>query len=250
MARLLTQFTIVTALLGTLLSQADAKLISAGNTNASDAVGGPGGFQGTINTAVYDLTGGTPGDSYGTGYTGMDSVIGGADQDYLFLYSVLNVGSSPREVFRATVDVSSGSVTMSDTFVTSLHFVDGQGPVTAAADNDLGNDARAFTLNAPFDAMAAGDLSSVGLADATGLKTPWLTLTANTFGMYFYPVLEPGESGVIVGFKASGVGLRSAGLIDGSVARGMVPSTVPEPSTTLAMLSLVPALLWYRRRRK
>ena len=255
MSRLSSLLIIITSVLVCLpVSQASAKLIVAGNTNPSNGV-----FQGTLNAAVYDLTGGTASDSYGTGYAGMDRIVGGANQDYLFLYSVTNVGPSAESIFHATVAISAGSVASSDMFTTALHFVDSDGPVTAASDNDLGYDTRVFANNDEFSAISAADVLSVGLAEDSSLKRPWLTLSASpgresidTFGMFIYPALAPGETSAIVGFKGDSNGTRTIGMVNGAFAHGQAPSTVPEPGTALALLSLVPIMgaMWYRRRRR
>jgi hypothetical protein len=252
--------------LGALNAQAGLVTDFAGNTQPvfTNAVGSPTGVAGFINFAVFDRTGGTPGDSFDTGVPNADAILSGAgfhpNDAYLYLFQVTNrltnplTGGAAPPISTSTVHVTSGGV-------------DGFGSLAGIGAAFNGTPLKGGDPGVTFGPPApAGNQSfppTTGVSGASASFTTTLTTAS---------VTEPTPTSLLASFVAAGTilaGGQSAifgytsnlppafttGSLqdDGTSAVGTIPgAAVPEPSSIVMLASAVSvgAVLLLRRRAK
>lgn len=214
-----------------LAGTADAAPIAAfsGNTQPFKpaSAGGPDG--GTVNFAVYDRTGGTAGDPFGTGVAGLAGLFTPAssspsatlDTSAAYLYLFQTVANSPtgESVFQNSVGI------VPSTRVTS-------------AGEFTGTDFSGVVLGAPAGfanpSPASTGVAPVILTGQAGLITPTtLTLGASSLlARYFVPAeLLNGQQSILFGYTSNFVPtFGSTAILETTGANG----TVPTPSATPA----------------
>ena len=248
-----------------LAASAEASLVVGGNTRPRNATGP--GQDGSVSFAVFDTSGGAVGDTFGTGFAGFDAFFAAgvgsgvfdAGAAFLYLYQVVNDGTSALNIRRNTVDLNgnpSSALTSWGSFVTggALGFFDG---AAVGVGNPLGTNG-VFVLSPPASAAPADASGALvgSIITALGAGTFVLPTSvdnlAGTFeSNYAAGSLIGGTRSILVGFT-SNLSWRYAnsGVIDGVSTNGTVASLVPAPPSIVMLLTLLPfGLVGYFRRR-
>ena len=212
------------------------------------------GFRTTTNFAVFDLTGGQSGDTFGTGYDGFDTnfLSGNASPGldtsakYLYLYEVVNDSISSLSVEGFHLEFAENSVTSWGQW--DFVFNDEDGVVQPG--NPFGQNGASHMTVAP---------ANVGVMDPS-FSPSQLGLDAsqvNWQDSFFTAIhsLASGEQSRIFGFTSNHAPTLWQPTLEecpNHFACGAVPIPAPEPSTYLlglaAMASLISLLSGGRRR--
>jgi hypothetical protein len=218
----------------------------SGNTQPFNSTGEPIG--GTINFAVYNRTGGTAGDTFGTGLAGFDALFtpgasSGAlstGSQFLYLYQTVNNGPSSGSVpiFRNTVGVAPALVTSFGSF-----------SATSFSTTILGTPAG-FANTSPASTPATPGL----VGGQTGLNSPVITLGLSSLQATFFSELTGGTKSLLWGFTSNtGPAIGSTAIIDASGANGQVSTAaavVPLPAAAWSGLAVLGGLGAARLRRR
>jgi hypothetical protein len=212
------------------------------------------GVTGTVSFAVFDRTGGTAGDTFGTGLADFDSRftggVGSSDSldtsaKYLYLFQTTNNGPNA-DAF----PVSTNSVAWLPGRATSWGSFAG----TVFTSPVLGNPAGFYMESPPSTTGVVGAVVATGTGKAPYLNPGSTSLRA------FYAAPGPGElttgqNSILWGYTSNSAPVfGSTSLQDGGTsADGIAPTTstaiVPEPPAALALaLGLPLAGLLFRRR--
>jgi len=216
----------------------------SGNTQPSHTAPGPG-VGGTVNFAVYDATtGGSAGDTFGTGLAGFDALFtasagSGAFNTasrYLYVYQTVNNGPNA-----GAFPISTNSVQATPANITSYGTVAGTSFSTTVVGAAAGfGDPSTFSGGAaPVIVLQAGN------------STPTLLLGSTSLRALFSPELTAGAKSTLWVYTSNvAPQIGVTGLIDGgTTADGRAPTAVPEPSAVALSLIGLPALMLLRRRR-
>jgi len=235
--------------LGAVLATAPARAAfiaaDSGNTQPYHTVPGPG-VGGTVNFAVFDRTGGTATDPFGTGISNFTSLFTAAsgssafdaNAQFLYLYQTVNNGPSA-----GAFPISTNSVFVNPTLVTSYGSFTG----TKFSTTVLGTPAG-------FSDPSTGQVPTspvVLQSGQSGLTAPTVILGSTSFRALFGPELAAGAQSVLYGYTSNSAPIFvNTGLIDGgTTADGRAPSAaVPEPSAVVLSLIGLPFGLLLRRR--
>jgi len=254
--------------LGALNAQAGLVTDFAGNTQPvfTNLAGNPTGVAGFINFAVFDRTGGTPGDSFATGVPNADNILSAAgfhpNDAYLYLFQVTDrltnplTGGPAPPISTSTEHVTSGGVDgfgslagIGAKFNGAL-LQGGDPGVTFGTPAAAGNTSPAVT----GVSGASGSVGTSGLTTASvSLLTP-TSLLAN----FLQPdglVIPAGGQSDIFGYTSNLPPAFTTGSLqdDGTSAVGTIPGAVPEPSSIVMIATAavsVGAVLSLRRRAK
>jgi hypothetical protein len=219
--------------------RANAAYMNGFSGNVKAATSGGAG-QITVNYATLDrLAGGSaPGDVYGTGMPGFDTLFvsgGGSpafDTTARYLYLFQNV-VSPTSGFGFNAFFEGGSIADYSSVTSveqwSLFLSDNAGIVSTT--NDFGTDGVAFTETAPVNlGVSNPSISASGaISSLVGVSSP--SFTATTFSGSFSPILSVGATSRIVGFTTNvppGF-LTVASQPNYAGSAQIVPVAVPEP---------------------
>jgi len=251
--------------LGALNAQAGLVTDFAGNTQPvfTNLAGNPTGVAGFINFAVFDKTGGTPGDSFDTGVPGADAILSGAgfhpSDNYLYLFQVTNrltnplTGGPAPPISTSTEHITSGSV-------------DGFGSLAGVGANfngtplQGGNPGVTFGTPAPAGNQSPAVTGVSGASASFGIVATTATVTLQTptsLLANFTPdgtILAGGRSDIF-GYTSNLPPALTTGSLqdDGTSAVGTIPGAVPEPSSIVMLAPAavsVGAVLLLRRRAK
>jgi len=218
----------------------------SGNTQPNHTSPGQG-VGGTINFAVYDrTTGGSAGDTFGTGLAGFDALFTAAGGSgafntasrYLYLYQTVNNGPGA-----GSFPISLNSVQVFPAFLTSY------GTFT-------GTSFSTTVLGAPAGFNDPGTISTgaapVVVGGQAGLVTPLILLGSTSIRANYAPEVFANQKSVLFGYTSNqGPVIDHSGLIDGGTTTdGLAASagTVPEPSAVVLSLIGLPLGLFLRRR--
>lgn len=240
-------FVALGAVLATAPAQAAFIAADSGNTQPYHTVPGPG-VGGTVNFAVFDNTGGTSGDTFGTGISNFNSLFtaasGSAAFDttakFLYLYQTVNNGPSA-----GSFPISTNTVFVTPSLLSSYGTFTG----TKFSTTVLGTPAG-------FGDPSTGSVPTspvVLVSGQAGLSAPSLTLGSSSLRALYSPELVSGAMSILWGYTSNSAPVFAAtGLIDGgTTADGRAPAaavTVPEPSAVVLSLIGVPFALLLRRR--
>jgi len=230
-------------------TQARAALVTSFSGNTQPSLSDTTGY---INFAVYDASGGVTGDSYGTGDPTMNAALTAAGMSttsqYLYLFQDVN-NNTTSDIASSSVNVTKANVT-SDGNLSGLTFTQTAppggilylGPSSATAGNPSG--------------FVIGATAAQGTPISGSVTSPFVvSLNSSSLVATFIPAMAGtgGTSGTssLWGYTSNvGPVMKNGSIQDGGFAvNGMVPTTVPEPST-LAMASLVALGIGYGLRRK
>lgn len=264
MTRLMMLATTVAAILLHSASS-EAALVSgfAGNTRPNN----PGGQDGSISFAVFDLAGGSAGDAFGTGFAGFDSFFAPGTSSpalntsagtYLYLYQIVNDGTVDEIIDNLTVRLNGHPLSS----VTSWGWFGGLGfldnGVLVGDDEPLGNNgpfvdsppaARApadtsGTLSGPYvAALSDGVVPAAVSLSGSGAFTSFKADFSET--MVLGPSSVPGGSvSILVGFTSKlAPAFANASIQNGTSVNGTVASVAPAPSALVMLMSVLPVLL-------
>jgi len=232
---------------GSATPQLDAGYLASftGNTFPSNSTGASPlrGNDGHVNFAVLDHSGGTPGDTWGTGLANFDSIfsasVGSASLDtsaaYLYLFQTINDGVKTGDIARNTVEVDAG-------LVTSYGKFSGVGFTTNGVPTAPGIPLGVSALPGNPSSASVGALNP-GVSLQGSLTSP-LSVNLDPSGVLsavysaFGPELISGHKSIIWGYTSnSAPGFANTGILDGVAANGTVPynAITPEPAS-FAML--------------
>lgn len=217
-----------------------------GNTQPEIAAGGTT-TQGFINFAVFNTTGGTAGDHYGTGFAGIDATLAAAGfsvtSNFLYLFQDANVGT----------DIASSSVNVKSTDTTGHGFLTG---VTYAQVNSahefLGGSAAA-PGNISLAVTDATVAETTATANALAIAPTLLTLNSQSLVATFSPAISGSGFSTLWGYTSNLAPSFVLGSIqDGGIAaNGTVPGAVPEPASIfLSLTGIVGCGIYAARRRR
>jgi hypothetical protein len=239
----------------------------SGNTNAKQAGVAPQDL--TMNFAVYDRDNTDPYDAttnpdpYGLGANmlgafvpGTVGPLGAFDQEYLYLYELVNNGTAAAPVNQYTVSLYGGVATVMDWgYFPTYVFQDDSGAVTVS--NDFGEDAQVFqNPGLPSTGVTRPGVTTVG--DAVN---PQVVELRPAVAEQLLRVGFDRDSGELASQNRSSIfGFTSylppkfsiAAAQDGGIANGYVPAPIPEPSVAVMGIGclLAGAVIGLRRRRK
>jgi hypothetical protein len=257
-------FCLATALsiaLGAQRAEAGFLLPFTGNTFPSNLA--PGAVDGHVEFTVLDHTGGTPGDSFGTGLPGFDGFfVPGAGSGafstaskFLYLFQTVNDGVNANGISNNTVQLS-GPITSFGAFL-STTFTQFGAPAGGPA-NYLG----AFGASAPPGVAgvssghsATGPPQAPGAAISVTTDFPLLVFPASgSLQANFALVtgLIAGHESVLWGYTSDlAPSFGNTGITDhGSVANGSVPTNVPEPASLVLAAFGALGFVGYARRKR
>ncbi len=211
----------------------------AGNTQPYNA----SGASATIDFAVFNRTGGTAGDTFGTGTTNFNSFfatgVGSGAFDttaqFLYLYETVAIGpGSSSGVDVNTVAAKPGLVTSYGDFTGAEFSTQVLGTPAGYA-----NPSNASTDGTP--AILGGQ---------TGLDAPFVFLGSTSLQAQFFTELASGQASTLWGYTSnSPMSFGSTAILSGSAsgANGLVPTAAtPEPSS-FAMITVCALLAGLRR---
>jgi len=244
---LLPAFVALSAVMATAPARAAFVTEFSGNTQPYHTVPGPG-VGGTVNFAVLDRTGGTPGDTFGTGIANFDALFVAAagsgaldtSAQYLYLYQTVNNGPSA-----AAFPISTNTVAVTPGFLTSFGTFTGTSFSTTVVGVPAG-------FSDP-SAVQTGASPSI-VSGQNGLGTPTVILGETSLRALFNPELMAGGKSILWGYTSDRrPDIGQTGLIDGgTTSNGRVPTAtfppVPEPSAVVLSLIGLPIGLLLRRR--
>jgi hypothetical protein len=219
-------------------AQAGSILASSGNTQPE-----LGATRGFINAAVFDTSGGSLGDHYGTGLAGIDGELA-ADgfsitSRYLYLFQDVSVGGS---IGSSSVGVNPGEVT-GDGFLGGIGFTQ-----TTPGQHSLGPLVATPGNISPF-ASGAVQAEAAAVLEV-GLVNPSLVgLTTTSLVALFGTGVGFGDRSELWGYTSDQAPVFGTGSIEsaGVSANGIVPmAAVSEPSAVILLgISMgVIFLLW------
>lgn len=255
-------------------SVSHAGLLLAGNTQAGNLPAG-GLIRGTVNFAVFDKTGGAPGDTWGTGDPTFDAsfaaLLGtglplGLDTTapFLYLYQLSNesnVSGIGRLTFQATT-AGVASITSLGAFigrgfndaggdingtVPGATVGNAVGPVNVVGDYVIGDGVTPLGGSGPLT-ITTQPFTFVGTAGGPGsdLRVPFsadLDAISGVIGIQLNslagtPKLAVGQTTTIVGFTSTlPPSFDETNVIDGSTARGTAPVPAPEAANIVSLIS-------------
>lgn len=218
----------------------------SGNTQPQDSGGtSPPTLKvgGTINFTVLDRTGGSAGDTFGTGLAGFDTTFVAAagsgafdtTAKYLYLFQVVNNGLN-----KANFPVSTSSLGTNVSLTTSLGSFTGTSFTTTVLGAPAG-----FADQSPASTGAAPAITL-----ASGLVAPTLITIPFIQALYTPNGLAADVKSTIWGFTSNQAPTFGNGALlgAGSSANGQLVAPVPEPaSAVLAALGLPLGLLLRKR---
>jgi hypothetical protein len=246
------------------IQPASAGFLTGGNTFPSSP-GPPGtGVDGHVNFAVFDTSGGSAGDTWGTGLAGFDAafvagILASPALDttakYLYLYQTVNDGSNANVISTNSVSVDAVSFVTSWGHFSAVGFTQTPpGTLTAAGGPYVGGTSAAAgsaTVASPIFIGAGGGVAASGVAQTpTAISNTGLSIAA----LFFGDLLAAGEVSAVWGYTSNHGPIRSAtGIIDGgTVAQGTVlVAGLPEPASLAVWAGLlsVAGLVGFRSRR-
>lgn len=256
-------------------SASQAGLILAGNTQAGNLAAGST-VRGTVNFAVFDKTGGSAGDTWGTGSAGFDAAFAallgtglplGLDTTapYLYLYQLTNE-SNVSGIGRFTIQSTTAGVASITSLGTWIDkgFADAGGningtvpiatvgnalgPANVVGDYVLGDGVTLLGGAGPLAITTqAGSIFSGGVGGpGTPLRIPFSADLDGISGVIGFQInslagttkLAIGQTTTIVGFTSTQpISFDETNVIDGSTARGTVPVPAPEAANIVSLLS-------------
>jgi hypothetical protein len=237
-------------------AQASLILSSAGNTHPQFQTPVGGGVDSFLDFGVYDTAGESVGDTYGTGFAGIDAAIlagfgvPAGTGHFLYLYEVSNV-SAAFSIGSAAVP---GLQILAVGTLAGKSFFDIGGPVSST---------HPFGPPAPPgdpSPAAAGGVTGGAIVANGAVFTPLVDDGGGAMNILFFPnPLAPGQTSALVGYMTDfGPGFGSVS-VEGGGARGAtgaagtgVAAAIPEPSAlvTCSVLSAFVLGLQFIRRRK
>lgn len=231
----LAAFAALSALLFQVSARADLDIGFGGNTQPQISTSA-GTTQGFINFAVFNTTGGTVGDHFGTGLAGIDTALAAAgfntSSNFLYLFQDVNVGT----------DIASSSVNVNGAQVTGHGILSGiaYAQVTSANPFLGGSAAAPGNISGAVTDATQGDATATTLS---GLVTPsLLTLNSTSLVASFSPAFSGLNTRTSLwGYTSNFAPAFTLGSIQdsGVAANGTVPgnlNAVPEPSTLLVSM--------------
>lgn len=260
--------------LGSSPSQASLLTDFSGNTQPV-VVNGAAGY---INFVVYDQTGSLPGDIYGTGVAGADTILNAAGistapGNFLYLFEVANHATNLNTngavipappLSSATVRIDQSTLTSDGVLASGIvatylgNPLTGGDPGTAVTFGPTGpavNSTSGSPANASVGIVTGANISFGGATTATSIGT----VTPTSLQANFAPGDIP-ASGIsqIFGYTSSRPPDYATGSIQdgGTASNGTVPgnigTVVPEPGTIAMIASALPvgAVIFLRRRAK
>ena len=239
---------------------ARAALIGAFSGNTQPAFGATDAY---VDFAVFNTTGGTAGDTYGTGNAGFDSALTAAGisttPGFLYLYEISNVSTTSTIISMSaqTAPIAAGGSSGLSLGIlgSNLSLNDNLGQVSST--NPFGTGAAANivsgpSVNPPGSTPWVVTNSNV-VAQPTSFQFGSGLTTANNFTLNV--TLAGGATSRLFGYTSAvgPNGFTTASVINqlGQGANGAVPTSVPEPGpVALASIGgLVAAAGAFRRRR-
>jgi hypothetical protein len=250
---------LVVALLLGAGTPAQASFINGGNTRPQFQPAGIG-VDGFVDFGVFNTAGGSPGDTYGTGFAGIDAAISAGfgalagTGSFLYLYEISNL-SSNFGLLAGAVPGTSSSVLAVGTLA-GKSFNDAAGP--ASSSNPFGTGAAAGNPS-----PASLGVMSPGIVANGAVITPLVTSGGGSVNALFFPTdLLPGQTSALFGYMSNqapslgSVSIQGSGAVGATNAAGNVlgapaVSAVPEPaSVTLALIGAgLAGLAGWRRQR-
>jgi hypothetical protein len=248
--------------IGAAASVANASLIgfASGNTNPYDVTqNGGNAIDGTVNFAIFDHSGATAGDSFGTGLAGFDSLfsnsvntgtLAGAgfstSSTYLYLYQAVNNGSNTLEMSQFTIGLLgtnswNSSLVTSFGYFTGAGFKDNSGAITTS--NVLGGPDSPFTVFSNRDPASFGVTGGGAISITGGVAPTALSIDGSSFKVTYGGLnLTSGQIALLVGFTSdappvlAGVSIQDGSTNGGGTAiqPGPAQETIlPEPASML-----------------
>lgn len=248
-----------------------AGFILGGNSNADKS--GVNNQDGTMNFAVYQRDNTDPynpatnpnpyGIDNGDDFLGVfvPGSVGPApaaafEQEYLYLYSLVNNGQYIQPINQYTISLFGGVVTVLDWgHFPGYVFQDDSGEVTVS--NDFGEDAQVFQN----PGLAMTGVTSPGVTTVGDAVPPTAVQLRPALAEQLLRVRFDSDAGELAdGNRSSVFGFTSylppkfttSSALDGGTADGFVPAPVPEPSVVVMGIGciLAGAVIGLRRRRK
>jgi len=183
--------------------------------------------------AVLDNTG-TPGDTFGTGYSGFDSLsLVDTASSYLYIYEITAVnsefiGTSILNGNQPNQPIFSG---VTSTFQVNLALADNNGAISAT--NPFGTNSLLFQESAPANL----GVTSPHLVSETGLVSGTVSYTSTVFEDTGYSAFS-GESTEVFGFTTNTPPVIATPIPSGpSSATFAAPVPIPEPTTLTLLVS-------------
>jgi hypothetical protein len=216
----------------------------SGNTQPyHNNVQGPG-VGGTVNFAVYDTTGGSAGDTWGTGVANFNSLFTAAagsgaldtTAKYLYVYQTVNNGPSA-----GSFPISVNAVLVNPALVTSYGTFTGSSFSATVLGSPAGFGNPAADTTGATPGITTGQ---------SGLNAPTVGLRTTSLVAIFSPEIAANSKSNLWAYTSNAAPIfAQTGLLDGgTTADGRVPTAVPEPSAALLSLIGLPfgLLLWRR----
>jgi hypothetical protein len=211
-------------------SSAEASLIGAfsGNTQPEQD-----GTQGFINFAVYDTSGGGVGDTFGTGFAGMDAAL-------LANFGAASITSSFLYLFENTVvstDIASSSVNVNSALVTSFGKLPALDFTQVAGGSLFLGPAAAAAGHVSPAVVGATAAQGTPIADGAAIAPDTVTLNPTSLVASYIPAITTVQHSTLWGYTSNSPPSLTVGSIQdsGLAANGRVagPNAVPEPSSVV-----------------